>query len=300
MDKMSNIKIDTLQKGAIGKDFCMSKMFGRLDLRQLCGCNVTSIVDGKRIEFEPVKNMVHRADMKFSQEVLDQLYNAPKYIVTSMDVISSGKISKHNIEASRDGVDNDNVVIDTYMGGNLPDYMVYERYEKGNTDVHNKGVFYLMSEIEGTVQLFAVNVLSSGHSGKSVSLMYLPNGDMERAILLERVCYHGKQGNEHIGETGDHIGRTDVHLHRTDEAFIDRVVDGRFSYPRKIKELNSPTSYCISKDVLPDEANISRMVDYAMSKMHIDGLLPHLQLDTRTNVSGAVASAIDQAICYKD
>jgi len=132
----------------------------------------------------------------------------------------------------------------------------------------------MASEIEGNIHLFSLNVLESGQTGKSVSLSYLPNGNMNDAILLQRYCHHGSMGNEHVNPDGSIINNTDLHLHQVDEEFIDGILcDPSLDYNKQVVALNFPPAELIEENVNPDDANISTMVEDSMAIMNISNYI---------------------------
>lgn len=281
--------------------FHISKMLGDFNIGEFCGDNV-HFNDTKTNQFfrcEPIKMMQTNANFKLTQEVIEELLHAPKYIVESIVQTSTFKPNRPIITTSSEFVkneDNQDVSIDYYISEDNKDGTYNEFYQKNNMELTNKGVFFLLSMISGKPHMFALNVITSGQTGKSASLMYLPNGNMNNAILLERICYHGKNGNEHVNSDGTIIEKDDLHYHIASQKYFEFILNNMtLTDTEKIIKLNGPDAVVVKSHALSDEANISAIVNMAIKHMNIEGLLPQLYIDDNCDIGENIYHAIQHA-----
>ncbi len=83
-----------------------------------------------------------------------------------------------------------------------------------------KNVEYYASVIEGKVHLFAVSY-ASYRDVNSTSISYLPNGNVNEAIFLARVCRHA---NEHINSDGTKIEAFELHIHKATQEYFENTL----------------------------------------------------------------------------
>lgn len=281
--------------------FHTSKMLGNFSVSEYCGNNIQfrNKQNGEIVFVEPIKMMQTSADFLLTQETIDELLHAPKYLVSSIQQVSKYKPKKQEICPNDDFIANElgkDIPIDYYEAEDNGDDTYTEFYEKSNLDFINKGVFFLVSMINGKPQMFALNVLTPGQTGKSASLMYLPNGTMDNAIMLERVCYHGENGNEHLNINGELVERDDLHFHIASQDYFEQILDDtKLTYTEKVNKLNSPHAHIVKRHVRPDDANISAIVNMAIKEMHIEGIIPQLDIDDNCDIGERVYHAIEHA-----
>ena len=291
------MKIKNLRESAIKNNFSVSDMLGDFDISEFNGRELTEVstIDKSRTPISPVKMMITATDISLTDQVIQKLMESKKYIIGDMVTISKAPSIKNSQKKDSIIREAKETKLDSYTFDRNKDGSFNEYYEKGNQALRNKGVFFLASEIDGNIHLFSLNVLTPGQTGKSVSLSYLPNGDMRKAVMLERYCYHGTNGNEHQNPDGEIVDRTDTHIHRTSEAYLDEVISSDTPIEKKISNLNSPPAIIQDESVLPDEANISKMVEAAMVGMNIspDFILTQIEPDQSRSIIPSIKDGIE-------
>jgi len=271
-------KITDLSFSSIKEDFAVSDLLGDFNIAQFSGKSLFGVDDENNISdfIEPVKLSITHANYSLSNDVINKLLNSRKYVIGDIQTLSQKEPSLVNLQDDNRYVEEqskDDIQID-YYSADQTDAGFVEYYVKRDQSLHNRGVFFMASEIEGNIHLFSLNVLESGQTGKSVSLSYLPNGNMNDAILLQRYCHHGSMGNEHVNPDGSIINNTDLHLHQVDEEFIDGILcDPSLDYNKQVVALNFPPAELIEENVNPDDANISTMVEDSMAIMNISNYI---------------------------
>ena len=267
-------KITDLSFSSIKGNFAVSDLLGNFNIAEFYGDTLSTIdyENNARISVEPVKLSITNANYSLSNDAINKLLSTRKYVIGNLQTLSDKEPSLINLQDDsiyEEEQSKSEVEID-YYSADQTDAGFVEYYVKRDTSLHNRGVFFMASEIDGNIHLFSLNVLESGQTGKSVSLSYLPNGSMNDAVLLQRVCHHGSMGNEHVNPDGSIINRNDLHIHNVDEDFIDGILfNPALSFKEKVDGLNFPPATIIKEDVNPDSVNISNMVNYAMEEMNI-------------------------------
>lgn len=293
---MAKLKmVSNIDKCAIDDSFSLSKLFGNFDIREFNG---KVLKDTKNYtQYKPIKTMVSRADIVLKQSVINKLINAPKFLVGDIQCLSSQKTDYlYSTDANIPMVDENNRLVysDYYISekNSLGKYEQY--YEKVDKDLNNKGVYFFASNINGKTHMFALNVMESGLTGASVSLVYLPKGDMNNAILLERVCYHGNKGNEHKNLDGTIIEKNDLHIHKVTQDFMNNVVSSRqLSRLKKIEKLNFPDAQIIAKNVDDNKVNIAKILKIAKKEMSLCAMLDPIYSDENISLASALNSNIE-------
>ena len=169
-------KITNLSSSSINSDFTISDMLGSFDVASFSfNKQVMFAMDEKkhcRVEYEPVKMMVTKADTILTDEVIDKLISAPKYIVRDMQTTTNNPTYQK--------IENNIKFCHMCPGINVePDYYDVEEtkdgyneyYEKQDTALTNGGVFFMVSEIDDNIHLFTLNVLESGSTGNFKTIL---------------------------------------------------------------------------------------------------------------------------------
>lgn len=290
-------KITNINDGAIDDNFCVSDMLGSFKLSEFNGKNVFYQDEaGVTHEDEAVKFFITNANTSLSDDVIEKIARAPKYVISGLGTftdhpslknissIASGKTELKD-ERSQTIKDADTYTASKEMG------RYYETYEKTNPDIYNGGVYFLASVIDGKVHIMSLNVSETGQTGKSVTLSYLPKGKAKDAVMIERLCLHGTLGNKHINPNGSIIENTDLHIHRNSEEYIDSIIsDPNLSEHDKVVALNSPPAELIRKNVYENDLSLTEMTqilnkDYGLNYC---GILDQIITDTDMPVTDAI------------
>ena len=130
------------------------------------------------------------------QEDIDRLLSAPKYYVEHF------KQNGHFIDLSTE-FNKTNKHVECYYSSNIE---------------------YYASVIDDEVHLFAV-AYTNKNGIHSVGITYLPNGQVEKAIFLSRVCYHPTPHYNKMTKTTIEGGI--VHIHTASEDYYNFILNNR-------------------------------------------------------------------------
>lgn len=160
------------------------------------------------------------------QEDIDKLINAPKVRVQNLKV---GKNKLINLSTSFNRINN----------SDQPNNKKTGKKKKGRV-YFGKDIEYYSSIVDGNIELFAVT-FTKREGINSVALTYLPEGKVENAIFLARVCYHPADHFNKLEPTV--IKGKQVHLHKASQRFYEEM---------KIRKQNSPPDKLAKIYVDPD------------------------------------------------
>lgn len=89
---------------------------------------------------------------------------------------------------------------------------------------HSSDIEYYVSLIEDEVHLFAVTY-TNRFGVVSAAITYLPEGNIDNAIFLSRICYHANEHENKLSPTK--IPSNVLHLHTASEKYYQHILNNR-------------------------------------------------------------------------
>lgn len=183
--------------------------------------------------------------VKIDNATVNRLINSPKYLVKSL--------------IFRDETTNLS-----------EDFAKLNGFEFGNNTYYKEnscGIYAVRNKINGAdvVEMCLIKTFRRPDS-ISVSLYYIPNGDIRNICFVARVCQH--QTNKHRNTDGSVIEPGQTHLHIYTEEYFNKMykIYGNSDTKKLAEKLQSPDAI-----LLPQLKNQDEIVNYAMNAFNVTG-----------------------------